>query len=350
MNSSEENSPAPHRRRVRYRGTHPRKYEEKYKELDPDNFSDDIRKVLGRRQTPAGMHRSICTPEILSILNPKPGELFLDATLGYGGHAQEIVPKLLPDGRLFGIDVDPIELPRTEARLRKAGFTSDNLIIRKLNFAAIGSLLPETRGGFDGILADLGVSSMQLDTPCRGFSYKSDGPLDLRLNPERGLPAAKFIETVSEKDLSKLLTENADEPHAALIAKTIKNSLKKISRTKELAACIHAGISGIVKDSGVIKKTVQRTFMALRIAVNDEFGVLNRFLDFLPWCLNPSGRVAILTFHSGEEKRVLKAFEKGTIDGVYSAVSCKPIRPSQAEQASNPRSSCARLHWAVRNG
>lgn len=343
------NIPGPHKRRVRYRGTHPRRFEEKYKELNPEKFADAIQKVVERGQTPAGMHRPICVNEVLAILNPQPGETFLDATLGFGGHTREIVARILPkNGRLFAVDVDPTELARTEARLRKAGYTTDNLVIQKMNFAGIAALLPETHGGFDGILADLGVSSMQLDTPSRGFSYKIDGPLDLRLNPERGVPASRLIETTSEKSLAAILTKNADEPYALQIAHVIKNAPLKITRTRELADLIQSGIHAIVRDSKEVKKSIQRTFMALRIAVNDELGALDRFLDLLPWCLKPMGRVAILSFHSGEDRRVKNAFEKGLQEGIYSSIAPAPIRPSQAEQMSNPRSSCAKLRWAVR--
>ncbi len=173
---------APHKRRERYRGTHPRRFEEKYKELDPARHADELNKVMARGQTPAGMHRPICVAEILAQLNPQPGEVGLDATLGFGGHAQAILPRLLPGGRLFGIDVDPLELPRTEARLRALGFDASVLTVQRLNFSAMAELLPES-GGFDVVLADLGVSSMQIDNPARGFSFKVDGPLDLRLDP-----------------------------------------------------------------------------------------------------------------------------------------------------------------------
>ena len=169
---------SPHQRRVRYAGTHPRRFEEKYKELDPTAHADELRKVLARGQTPAGMHRPICVGEILALLDPKPGEVGLDATLGFGGHAQALLARLAPGGRLFGVDVDPIELPRTEARLRGLGFDASMLVLRRLNFAELPALLPDAGGGFDFVLADLGVSSMQIDNPARGFSFKADGPLD----------------------------------------------------------------------------------------------------------------------------------------------------------------------------
>lgn len=340
--------PPPHTRRKRYRGTHPRRFEEKYKERDPQKFAADVEKVIARGQTPAGMHRSICVDEILSFLDPKPGEIALDATLGFGGHTQAILPRLLPGGRLFAVDVDAIELPRTEARLRALGFPEEVLVIHKMNFAGISQLLPEAGGGFDCILADLGVSSMQLDDPTRGFSYKNDGPLDLRLNPMRGTPASALLQSLSTKGLAQLLTENADEPHAELVSHHIKNCTSPIVTTRQLADIVRAALSGIaeIKEH---KKALARTFQALRIAVNDEFGVLDRFLDALPWCAKSGARIAILSFHSGEDRRVEHAFEKSLRSGTYSNISSEPIRPTPDEQRSNPRSTSAKLRWAIRS-
>lgn len=341
-------APPPHVRRKRYRGTHPRKFEDKYKELDSQKFLADVEKVIARGQTPAGMHRSICVNEILEILNPQPGETGLDATLGFGGHAQTILPRLLPGGRLFAVDVDAIELPRTESRLRKCGFSKDHLIIHQMNFAGIAQLLPEAGGGFDCILADLGVSSMQLDNPGRGFSYKNDGPLDLRLNSLRGSPASSLLQATSLLGLAKLLTSNADEPHAERIAEAIKNCKIPIVTTRQLADIVRLSLLGVadIKDH---KKTLARTFQALRIAVNDEFTVLDRFLAVLPWCMKPGARVAILSFHSGEERRVEAAFQRSFEAGIYLSVATNAARPSPEEQRSNPRSSSAKLRWAVRS-
>ena len=341
-------APPPHVRRIRYRGTHPRKFEEKYKELDAQKFAADVEKVIARGQTPAGMHRSICVDEILAILNPRPGETGLDATLGFGGHTQAILPRLLPRGRLFAVDVDAIELPRTEARLRKCGFSKDDLIIHKMNFAGIAQLLPAAGGGFDCILADLGVSSMQLDNPGRGFSYKNDGPLDLRLNPLRGTPASTLLQSTTVEELAELLTKNADEPHAECIARQIKKSLSPIITTRQLANVVCAALIGF-PDVKEHKKTLARTFQALRIAVNDEFAVLDRFLDMLPWCMKPGARVAILSFHSGEDRRVETAFLQSFHVGIYSSVAPDALRPSPEEQRSNPRSSSAKLRWAIRS-
>lgn len=341
-------APPPHVRRKRYRGTHPRKFEEKYKEQDPQKFAADVEKVISRGQTPAGSHRPICVDEILAILHPGPGDTVLDATLGFGGHTQAILPRLSPGGKLFAVDVDAVELPRTEVRLRRLGFSEDVLAVSKMNFAGIAQLLPEVSGGFDCILADLGVSSMQLDNPQRGFSYKNDGPLDLRLNPLRGASASDLLQSVSVEDLAKLLTTNADEPHAVLIAESIKRSTSPILNTRQLAEIVRAALRDF-PDKNEHKKTLARVFQALRIAVNDEFGVLERFLAMLPWCMKPGGRVAILAFHSGEDQRVERAFRQSRQSGIYSSTSPEAIRPAPEEQRSNPRSTSAKLRWAVRS-
>lgn len=336
-------------RRVRYKGTHPRHFAEKYKELNPETHGFEQQKVMERGHTPAGTHRPICVEEILQALAPRPGETGLDATLGFGGHAQEILPRLQPGGRLIGIDVDPLECPRTEARLRALGFGEDTLIVRRMNFAGIAQLLPESGSGFDFILADLGVSSMQIDNPARGFTYKAEGPLDLRLNPNRGKPASALLQTISEIDLAALLSENADEPHAEIIACAIRG--QSIATTTQLANTVRQALKGLGSEADQqqeMRKALQRTFQALRIAVNDEFTVLDQFLSLLPMCLKRAGRVAILTFHSGEDRRVKKAFQAGHREGLYRDIAQEPIRPSPEERRANPRSTSAKLRWAVR--
>lgn len=348
-----EEAPKPHKRRPRYGGTHPRRFDQKYKELDPAKYAAQIEHIIAKGLTPAGTHRSICVDEILGILAPKPGETAFDATLGYGGHARKLLPELLPGGRLFAVDVDAGELSKTEARLRAEGYGPDALVIRKMNYAGILGLLGEAGGGFDCVLADLGVSSMQLDDPARGFTYKADGPLDLRLNQERGVPAAEFLKSAPQARLETIFKENADEPHAAVIAAAVKEAqnAKPVKTTSDLAAAIKAGLAKVSPKLSPedIKASLQRSFMALRIEVNGEFSALDRFLEALPWALKPGGRAAILTFHSGEDRRVKKAFFKGEAEGVYSAVSQTPARPSPAERRSNPRSSCAKLRWAIRS-
>jgi len=330
-------------RRVRYKGTHPRRFAEKYKELAPEQHAEELEKVLARGHTPAGTHRSIMVGEILVVLAPKPGEVALDATLGYGGHTRELLPRLLPGGRLFGVDVDPLELPRTEARLRELGYGEDVLILRRMNFAGLPRLKAEA-GGFDVVLADLGVSSMQIDNPARGFTWKADGPLDLRLNPQRGRSAADLLASLDEQALAELLVENSDEPHAVAIARAVIG--QTIRTTRHLADRVRVALLPEGLDEDDTKKALQRTFQALRIAVNDEFRVLDQFLSLLPGCLNPGGRVAILTFHSGEDRRVKKAFLQGFRDGIYAEVAPDPIRASPEERRANPRSTSAKLRWA----
>ncbi len=322
-------------RRPRYLGKNPRHFSEKYKEHAPERYADDVEKILASGKTPAGTHRPIMLREILEVLAPKPGDLVVDCTLGYGGHACELLAAIQPGGRLIGLDADPIELPKTEARLRALGFGPDTFTAHRTNYAGLAKLLPSPA---DCILADLGLSSMQLDNPARGFTYKHDGPLDLRMNPERGQPASALLSTLDEKRLAALLTENADEPNAAPLARAILRA--PIASTIQLAKTIRA--------SGGDDDTVRRVFQALRIAVNDEFSALDTFLRQLPLCLKPGGRVAILSFHSGEDRRVKKAFQSGARDGTYRAVAPDVQRPTAAEIRANPRASSAKLRWAQR--
>ena len=342
----------PHKkRRLRYPGTHPRRFEEKYKERDPAKYAHDIEKILKSGKTPAGSHRPICVEEVLEILDPRPGETGLDATLGYGGHARELLMRLRPGGRLFGIDVDPIEIVRTEKRLRESGFTEKELIVRRINFAGIPKLLMDAGGGFDFILADLGVSSMQLDDPSRGFTFKAEGPLDLRLNPQRGLPASDFIRKVSEKDLEEILRVHSDEPYAHAIAKAIHKVREGISTTTALAETVRKALPRVSASfpEASATKSIRRVFQAIRIAVNDEFSALDQFLRNLPICLKPGGRVAILTFHSGEDHRVMRSLNEGVEAGIYAEMGRNVLRPTPQECYDNPRAKSAILRWARRS-
>jgi 16S rRNA (cytosine1402-N4)-methyltransferase len=338
------------KRRVRYKGTHPRQFEEKYKELHQEKYAQDIEKILKSGKTPAGSHRPICVQEVLEVLDPKPGQTGLDATLGFGGHARELLTRIRPEGRLFAIDVDPIEIVRSEARLRALGFTEKELIVRRLNFAGVPKLLPDAGGGFDFILADLGVSSMQLDNPLRGFTYKVEGPLDLRLNPQRGQPASALLRSISEKDLEEMLRVHSDEPHAQVIAKVIYKVREGISTTTALAEAVRKALSrvSLSDPEEEIPRSIRRTFQALRIAVNDEFSALDQFLRNLPFCLKPQGRIAILTFHSGEDDRVVRSFAEGLEAGIYEDAGREPIRATSQERYDNPRSKSAKLRWAVK--
>jgi 16S rRNA (cytosine1402-N4)-methyltransferase len=344
FSTPDSSAPAtPHRRRVRYSGKNPRRFDEKYKERDPQRYAETVAKVLASGKTPAGTHRPIMVAEILEALAPKPGELAVDCTLGYGGHAQEILARLQPGGKLIGLDADPAELPKTEARLRAAGFGPEIFTVIRSNFAGLPQVLAGLNlAGADCILADLGVSSMQIDDPSRGFSVKTDGPLDMRMNPQRGFPASALLGKISPDALAKLLQENADEPRASELSVTLAK--KTFATTKSLAAAIRSALPRLGKDDSDL--TVRRVFQALRIAVNDEFSALDMLLRHLPACLNPGGRVAILTFHSGEDRRVKKSFEAGLRDGLYADIAHEVIRPAPEERNSNPRSSPSKLRWA----
>jgi 16S rRNA (cytosine1402-N4)-methyltransferase len=337
--------PVPHRRRPRYAGRNPRRFEEKYKEHDPQRYAETVAKVLAAGKTPAGTHRPIMVAEILQVLAPKPGELAVDCTLGYGGHAREILARLQPRGRLLGLDADPIELPKAEARLRAAGFGPETFMAARSNFAGLPQALAAANlTGADCILADLGVSSMQLDDPLRGFSMKLEGPLDMRMNPQRGQTASDLLQKLDAPALESILTENADEPRARELALAIVG--KTFETTKQLAEVIRATFSERSRRGDEADLTIRRVFQALRIAVNDEFSALDTFLRNIRYCLNPGGRVAILTFHSGEDRRVKKAFEAGLSEGFYSEISQEVMRPSAEERRANPRSSPAKLRWA----
>jgi 16S rRNA (cytosine1402-N4)-methyltransferase len=335
--------PAPHQRRPRYRGKHPRRFEEKYKERDPQRHEETVAKVMAAGKTPAGTHRAIMVAEVLEILSPKPGEVAVDCTLGYGGHALEILARLQPGGRLIGLDADPIELRKTETRLRALGFGPEIFTAHRSNFAGLPQVLASVAAtGADLVLADLAVSSMQIDDPARGFSMKHEGPLDMRMNPQRGQPASVFLQKIRADALASLLVENADEPHAAALAMALAG--KTFATTTSLATAIRAALPRLKEDDADL--SVRRAFQALRIAVNDEFSALETFLRNLPACLNPGGRIAILTFHSGEDRRVKKSFEAGLREGFYSEIATEVIRPSVTERNSNPRSASAKLRWA----
>jgi 16S rRNA (cytosine1402-N4)-methyltransferase len=285
--------------------------------------------------------------EVLEVLAPQPGEVAVDCTLGYGGHAQEILTRLQPGGSLLGLDADPIELPKTEVRLRALGFGPDAFTAHRCNFAGLPQVLVAAGlAGADLILADLGASSMQLDDPKRGFSVKHEGPLDMRMNPRRGQPASALLEKIPPNGLASLLVENADEPYARPLADALAG--RHLATTTALANAIDAALPRLSADA--LDLSIRRVFQALRIAVNDEFSALETFLRHLPSCLNPGGRAAILTFHSGEDRRVKKAFEAGLRAGVYADIAREVLRPTPEERHANSRSAPAKLRWARKAG
>ena len=347
-----DNEEQEHKRRVRYRGTHPKTFGEKYKELAPEKYADTVAKILQKGNTPAGMHIPICVNEILEFLRIEPGQIGLDATLGYGGHTSELLKCLDGKGHLYALDIDPIEIVKTRERLERMGYGPEILTIRQMNFADIDQLAAET-GPLDFVLADLGVSSMQIDNPDRGFSFKKDGPLDLRLNPTTGVSAAQRLRDITREELEGMLVENADEPYAAEISKAIVSHIKRggeVSTTIQLRTLIEEALAflpaGERKEAA--KKSCQRTFQALRIDVNSEFEVLGTFLEKLPHVLAGGARVAILTFHSGEDRLVKQSFKQLLHDGVYSEIATDVIRPTAEECSRNSRARSTKMRWAIK--
>ncbi|MBB5351866.1 16S rRNA (cytosine1402-N4)-methyltransferase [Haloferula luteola] len=341
-----DETPRPPRRK-RYAGKHPRRFEEKYKEHQPERFAETLSKVLQSGKTPAGMHVPILVEESLAALCLQPGMHGIDATLGYGGHSREILSRIAPHGRLLGLDVDPIEQPKTEARLRDLGYGPDVFTAVRSNYAGILKVIAQQDWeAVDFVYADLGCSSMQFDNPARGFTFKCDGPLDMRMNPSRGVSAAEWLAKVKPAKLAEVLHENADEPQAEDISEALAGG--DFSTTQALVEKLR-GVPCVTRlEPERMDLTVRRVFQAIRIAVNEEFTALDTFLRNLPACLKPGGRVAILTFHSGEDRRVKKAFQAGHRDGNYAAISDGVTLASPEERRANPRSVPAKLRWAER--
>ncbi|MEG2351424.1 MAG: 16S rRNA (cytosine(1402)-N(4))-methyltransferase RsmH [Bacilli bacterium] len=340
-----------HKRRIRYQGTHPKNYKEKYKELQPEKYGDTILKVIKKGNTPAGMHIPICVKEIMEVLKIKPGQIGLDATLGYGGHTEEILKRLDSKGHLYALDVDSIEIVKTKQRLENLGYKESIFTAFHLNFSNVEQIISET-GLFNFVIADLGVSSMQIDNPDRGFSYKKEGPLDLRLDPNKEITATQRLASITQEELQGMLIENSDEPYAKIISQAITSEIEKgtiISTTTKLRNIIEESLNFIPSaQNDVIKKSCQRTFQALRIDINDEFEALYAFLEKLPNILEKDAIVTILTFHSGEDRLVKKHFKQLFKDGIYKEISSEVIRPSIEECNRNPRAHCAKLRWAIK--
>ncbi len=347
-----ENQEKPYKRRVRYTGKYPKAYKDKYKELNPEKYGDTVAHVIDKGSTPAGMHIPIMVKEIIDFLKIVPGQIGLDVTLGYGGHTLEILKCLDKKGHLYALDIDPIELPKTKERLEKEGFGEEILTTKLINFSDIDMVLEETEQ-FNFVLADFGVSSMQIDNPERGFSFKSDGPLDLRMNPEIGIPASTRLRRLSQPQLEGMLIENADEPYAEIISKAIVTAKENgiyIDTTLKLQTVISDALQFIHINTRErdIKKSCQRSFQALRIDVNRELESIYNFLEKLPVALAPSGRVAILSFHSGEDRLVKKSFKKFLREGVYKKISSEIIRPTDEECRINNRAKSTKMRWAIK--
>ena len=337
--------PTPHRRRPRYSGKYPRHFAEKYKEHNPARYAETVAKVQASGKTAAGTHRPVMLKEVVDILALKPGETVVDCTLGFGGHAREILPRIQPGGLLIGLDADPIELPKATERLRAAGFAATAFQAIRSNFAGLPKVLASLNlEAVDAVFADLGVSSMQLDNPERGFSLKFEGPLDMRMNPQRGQSASELIQKISARALTALLTENADEPRARTVAPVLAGI--RFETTTALGKAIRGALPCLAREEQ--ENSIRRVFQALRIAVNDEFAALDALLRALPGVLKAGGRAVILSFHSGEDRRVKKSFEAGCTAGLYSDIAHELVRPTAAERHANPRSAPAKLRWAIR--
>ncbi len=335
-------------RRKRYQGTHPRGFGERYKELNPAKYPGQAAKIRNQGRTPAGTHVPILLPQVLAALAPQPGEVVLDCTLGYGGHAEALARAVAPEGRVVGIDLDPAEQALTLARLQGLGLP---VTAHHTNFAGAGKVLAhEGLQGVHCLLADLGLSSMQLDRPERGFGFKRDGPLDMRMDATRGRTASQLIADTDETTLAGWLKDFGDEPRPLEVAQAIKAAAP--ATTRELADCVlrAKGIepSALRRRTARDKHPAAQVFMALRMATNREPENLDQLLRTLPWLLVPGGRVAILTFHSGEERRVQTAFAAHLAAGLFSSCDVVGTTPGREEIYGNPRARSARLFSAVR--
>jgi len=345
--------PSAHQRRVRYSGKNPRRYDQKYKELDPERDPATIAKLLAAGKTPAGQHRPILVQEILDHLAPQPDQCGADVTFGYGGHSEALLGRMGVTGQLLALDVDADQLSKSEARLRSLGHSEQTLTVVKSNYAGLAKVMGQLgwKNGLDFLLADLGLSSMQIDDPARGFSYKHDGPLDMRMDANRGASASVWIARCSSVEkFTRVLIEGGDEPNAASIAVAIfaARSQEPIETTMQLRRIIESTLPPEVRDK-TLRSTVARTFQAIRIAVNNEFSALDSFLAQIPACLHPDGRVAILSFHSGEDRRVKHHFRDGFRSGFYQEISPDVIRPTAKEIGQNSRAAAAKLRWAIRS-
>jgi len=343
------------KRRPRYRGAFPRSFQERYKELHPDQFPEMQEHVRAQGRTPAGTHIPVLLDEVIDCLRPLQGEVVADLTLGYGGHALAFLEHIGPEGRLFGFDVDAVELDRARCRLEQAGFGKQVTLLRS-NFAGVDKALRANQvPGFDILFADLGVSSMQIDDPQRGLSYKQDGPLDMRMDLRIPQTAADLLASMSRNDLSDLLRDHGDEPdHDRIAAEIVRRRIQSpILRTKELVRLVFE-VKGLPRRKWSNGKSpaereihpAARTFQALRMRVNDESGCLRQLLRIAPYCLNPEGRIGIISFHSGEDRIVKRAFRAGLRDGIFTTVSDQPLRPGPTETRNNPRSRSAKFRWA----
>lgn len=310
-------------------------------------------KLRAKGKTAPGTHVPVLLEEVLATLKPQPGDIVVDCTLGYGGHAVAFGRHIAKDGRLIGLDMDGGELKKTQRRMGTGGVKKS---FHHRNFSEIADILKEEQlDGCDIIFADLGVSSMQVDYAERGISYKNDGPLDMRMDQRLATTGADLLMTLSEEDLSKALWELSDEPDHARIAEWIVNQRRvtPITQVSQLVRLVF-NAKGLTERTWQKKQKASRfgslhpaarTFQALRILVNDEMGSLRKLLEAAPACLRAGGRIGIISFQSGEDRLVKEAFSRGSSDGSYEAISRDAIRPRTKEIVTNPRCSSARFRW-----
>lgn len=311
----------------------------------------------GRRSTPPGGHRPVMLDEVLTTLSAKAGDVVVDCTLGLAGHSVELFRHVGESGRLVGFDFDSANLIAAREKLSAVG---QSFSLHHGNFAGLATVLgTEGLDGCDCLVVDLGMSSVQLDNPDRGFSFARDGPLDMRMDRSRGRTAAELLNSLPTSDLAAAFRELGDEPEAERIAAAIikRRAIKPLERTRELAELIleaapvtvnpHPRKGEPTRRQQQIRP-VARVFQALRILVNRELANLQELLRVLPWCLRPGGRAAIISFHSGEDRLVKAAFKEGLRIGIYGQISEEPIRPTIGERMENPRSRSAKLRWAIK--
>jgi 16S rRNA (cytosine1402-N4)-methyltransferase len=354
--SGGEGSSPERRRRRRYSGTHPKGFEEKYKEHDIEAHPELREHLRGKGVTPVGTHVAVLVEEVMAHLTPRPGEIVADCTVGYGGHASEFLKRIGPGGKLIAFDVDDAELERTRHRLSEGDAP---VSFYRSNFAGIANVLGKEKiDGYDIIFADLGVSSMQIDDPQRGMSYKHEGPLDMRMDDRLKRTGTDLLNGLPEEQLSAAFWELADEPDHQEIARRIvaERAAQPITRTSQLVQLIF-NAKGLTprawrqkqrgSKSGLLHPAA-RTFQALRILVNDELGSLRELLRVAPYCLRPGGRIGVINFHSGEDRLVKNSFREGVRSGIYHSAAPDAIVPQAKEVASNPRSASAKFRWAIK--
>ena len=297
---------------------------------------------------PKRQHIPVLLDEVLEYLNVRPGGVIADATLGLGGHSSEIAKRLGPTGRLICFDRDPEAMAKGKARLaeiaEELGSEMPKVEFEPRAFSeaysAIGS--NHGRGMLDGLLADFGVSSMQLDEAHRGFSFRSEGPLDMRMDTRGGVTAEQVVNQMDENQLADLIYEFGEERRSRRIARAMVRA-RPISTTAELAGVIAAAAPSIKGDK---IHPATRTFQALRIHVNDELGEIRSLLRSAGSLLKPGGRVVLISFHSLEDRLVKDSFKESKDKGIFEVLTKKPVTASDAEMKRNPRARSAKLRAA----